>query len=239
MSEKVIELYNRILTLQGKKNSFANGGQIDTTQSTVQSRPTKEEFIQAKRDSVRTAALNNSFNRDYASVPILEYDAQGRPVLGSSCLYTATDNYGKKYKVAGNLQFASNPQRYGFEKIALKDVQPGDLVQAISDLDWQPYHSMLFAGYDENGEPLFNYSNGSSELGDADAIRKNAHYYAGFLDPALIDIYSFIGTPEDNEKWANEYAVRYSRKDLNPVPVVPQINSPVIISSLPPKALIK
>jgi hypothetical protein len=109
-------------------------------------------------------------------------------IEGMSCLYTATDNYGTKYRCSGNQTFKADPKKFGFTRIPNDEVRPGDIVQVLKkDV---PEHAMIFTKYSDNGSPLYNYSNGGS---DENAIRKERHF------PSEQNLtYTFTGLPSDS-----------------------------------------
>lgn len=134
---------------------------------------------------------------------------------GGSCIYTATDNYGKKYRVSGNKTFRANPAKYGFEEINLNDIKPGDIIQDFGPNG--PRHALTFVGYDDTNKALFNYSKGGSNESE---IVKNGHYDFEWdeLEPTVhLDginndklrhtaaAYRFIGTEDDNKLWNENY----------------------------------
>lgn len=121
---------------------------------------------------------------------------------GASCLYTATDNYGKQYRCSGNQTFKANPKNFGFTQIPNSQLQPGDIVQTVPfDI---PTHGMLFVKYSDQGYPLYNYSNGES---NENAIQKERHF------PAKKTLtYTFTGLPSDSAQWKKEYEEIYGYK---------------------------
>lgn len=123
---------------------------------------------------------------------------------GNSCIYTSTDNYGKQYKVASNVEFAKHPNKYGFVKIDTADRKVGDLQQRVVDYNNHPYHMMMLNGVDENGIARFNYSAGGN---DESSIRVNAKY--PLEEGEHIDTYRFVGTSADSVRWTNEYNKLY------------------------------
>lgn len=149
--------------------------------------------------------LEDEYNRGYKQ----------ESIPGATCIYTATDNYGKKYRVAGNKSFRSSPKKYGFEEVNLNDIKEGDIIQDFS-VNGTPTHALTFIGYDNNGEALFNYSSGDYT---EKAIKKNKNYpfYSEYGDPLFLNnednsdlrtyaaAYRFIGTQEDNDLWNSEY----------------------------------
>ena len=137
--------------------------------------------------------------------------------VGNSCLYTSTDNYGKKYRISGNQSFRANPAKYGFKEINLNDIKAGDIIQALAISDKRPNHAMTFVGYDNDGKALFNYSKGGQYKED---IVKNGHYpFSIDYDKPDIHLnrsnadelrhaaaaYRFIGTEDDNKAWEEQY----------------------------------
>jgi hypothetical protein len=148
-------------------------------------------------------------------------------VPGATCIYTATDNYGKKYRVSGNKTFRANPAKYGFEEINLNDIRPGDIIQDFGPNG--PRHTITFVGYDDTNKATFNYSKGGS---DESEIVKNGYYPFEWddMEPTVhLDginnrklqhaaaAYRFIGTKEDNELWNNQYNIerqKYAKKVL-------------------------
>lgn len=136
-------------------------------------------------------------------------------VPGASCIYTATDNYGTKYRVSGNQSFRADPSKYGFAEISLNEVAPGDIIQDFGDKNI-PVHAVTFMGYDKDNEALFNYSRGGADKKD---IRKNSGYYlysSEDLDYLPLNgtnndkfknaaAYRFVGTEDDNKQWDSEY----------------------------------
>ena len=104
----------------------------------------------------------------------------------------------------GNQTFKANPGKYGFKKIATKEVQPGDIVQHVVYPYNKAVHALLYNGKDGTGTPTFNYSDGTHsgwktyrnypELTSKDG---NLDYHA--------DVYRYVGTPQDSLQWTNEW----------------------------------
>lgn len=151
---------------------------------------------------------------------------------GLSCIYTALDNYGKKYRVPGNLSFLADPGKYGFKEISVSDLKPGDLVQHNKN------HAMIFDSYDPDGLPLYNYSRGGDTAQD---IVKRGHYYHGDLTPENgYKVFRFIGNADDNNQWEqeyNNYRREYGRQSVEQLRNVPQLNLPKLIPVPQPPAL--
>lgn len=134
--------------------------------------------------------------QDWLSMPYEKYKK------GASCIYTATDNYGKEYLVSGNKTFASNPQKYGFKKIEKTNMQPGDLVQDVS-LGY-PSHAMIYNGKNESELDTFNYSRGGNSEGD---IVKGGTYKQN----VPLDVFRFVGTAKDSAQYINDYNRIYGK----------------------------
>lgn len=119
-------------------------------------------------------------------------------IIGNNCIYTALDNYGDKYKVSGNLSFLADPSKYGFKEINTEDIKPGDLVQ------YNKSHMMLFDSYDENGLPLYNYSNSRTRTKE-DIQKKHPYERHNIKNNPEYKSFTFIGLPEDIELWNSNY----------------------------------
>lgn len=164
---------------------------------------------------------------------------------GPSCIYTATDNYGEKYRVSGNRSFRANPAKYGFKEINLNDIKPGDIIQDFT-VDNIPKHAITFMGYKDN-KAIFNYSSG----GDSESsIRKNAHYPFEFDDKnPMVHLdgtnnnklkhaaaaYRFIGTEDDNKLWNENYNKErsdWSKQVIEELKQVPAIQLPNRVVSM-------
>lgn len=169
----------------------------------------------------------------------VENETYSPTILGNNCIYTALDNYGKKYKVPGNLSFLVNPGKYGFKEIKTNDIKPGDLVQKI--LTGNHHHMMIFDSYDDSGLPLYNYS--SSQSKTASDIKKKSHYYGENInDNNTYRAFTFIGNAEDNNIWNNDYnqyRKDYSSKVLEELKDVPALPKDFIKTNKKEKLLTK
>lgn len=193
---------------------------------------TEQEWLENINNSINSVklALDQAIKYNHGEEKINEYKkllsqynnelkTGYKPELcaGDSCIYTATDNYGKKYRVSGNQSFRANPAKYGFKEINLNDIKPGDIIQDFSFRDNTPHHAITFIGYDDNNKALFNYSKGGSTEED---IVKNGHY-PFYWDDEIGKVhfdsknndklrhtaaaYRFIGTEDDNKQWEEQY----------------------------------
>jgi hypothetical protein len=180
---------------------FENPHDIEVNEHT-----TWEEYYDFKINKARETAHANSLNRTSPSVPIIGYESDpnsGERITnyGGSCLYTALDNYYKSgygKKVAGNQEFLGDPQSFGFEPLKENEKSlPGYVVQ-IFNIKNVPTHAMIYDSTDGNGD-RFNYSDGGSYN---NAMKKRGYYP---LDGSTIMYYKYVGTPEEQKKWENEY----------------------------------
>lgn len=125
----------------------------------------------------------------------------------------------------GNQTFSNNPKKYGFSLIDTWDVKPGDLVQKVDYGGGVPIpnHAMIYNGVDSNGEPTFNYSDGSMPstilnkiTGKVDTV---GGYGVGKHYPSAVakdkehlwdvKVYKYVGTPQDSAQWTNEWLQKY------------------------------
>ena len=180
-------------------NTYEGGGEVVERRRSGDADVSLEGYKQAKRDSIINAAVNKAIARTHGVTPMIN----GEP--GESCLYTATDNYGRQYRVAGNQTFLANPQNYGFEVNGpVENTRVGDLYQMFdyTKNGLVPTHMTLITGYGNNGEPLVTYSRGDAyEDIYGDDYVKNRNLWQM---PAY-ETYRFIGTPSDNARWENEF----------------------------------
>lgn len=165
---------------------------------------------------------------------------------GPTCIYTATDNYGKQYRVSGNRTFRSDPEKFGFVEIGLNEIKPGDVIQDFSKRDGIPTHAIMFVGYDDKGKALFNYSSGGHDESD---IKKDSYYpfffddYTGMVhfDGVNNDklrhtaaAYRFIGNKKDNINWNNDfvnYRKNYTDAVTKELKQVPKLQLPVFLEN--------
>ena len=149
-------------------------------------------------------ALNNELSNGY----------EEKLIPGAACIYTATDNYGKEYRVASNQEMYRNPEKYGFKRINPEKALPGDILQI--DLT----HAVTFDHLNEDGQVVFNQSKGGRE--DVEVGRVAAsNGFSGFSNA-----YRFVGRDSDNKKWNNEYnqyRKDYGNKVLEELKKVPQL----------------
>ena len=215
--------------MKALQNSLAR---IEPSNPVFENSQSQEEWEQdrlARMDYLVTRLYNAQTDEEAEMLNLgihgVENETYSPTILGNNCIYTALDNYGKKYKVPGNLSFLANPGKYGFKEIKTSDIKPGDLVQKV--LTGNNHHMMIFDSYDDNGLPLYNYS--SSQSKTASDIKKKSHYYGENInDNNTYRAFTFIGNVEDNNIWNNDYnqyRKDYSSKvleELKNVPVLPK-----------------
>ena len=217
-----------LATIQQVYNTFAEGGDLDEDAPAERRKVgdhylTLEQYKELQRDTIRQAAIQKALTRTRGVAPIIN----GQP--GSSCIYTFTDNYGRKYQVAGTQTFAANPEKYGFEVAGpVTSGMEGDMY-LMMDARGVPNHATMITGYDRDGRPLVTYSSGHAAGIHSPMPRERwsnpdetyEHYlerYTRTNSPEAdykknqpvwtspsYETYRFIGTPDDNTKWQSEW----------------------------------
>lgn len=126
-------------------------------------------------------------------------DIKNKRVGFPGCIYNVMSAYGKPH-VTYNPWFAQNHEKEGFIKIDPQDAQEGDVVQVFKDSN--PYHMLMFTGFNENGERTFDWARGAEH----DGMQHNGE----FPDSEGQKVYyRYIGSDKDKESWKNNY---YSKK---------------------------
>ncbi len=180
---------------------------------------TEAEFLEEKRKAAINTAINTALAKTEGVAPILEYDDLGQPVYGESCIYTATDSFGRQYRIAGNKTFNSTLGKNGFVVAGPLDENPqnniGRLYQFFDSRnedgsDLYPSHMGILTGI-KDGNNLITYSRGNA--GNID----NTYYgtegdegpdyriNSSLWESPAYETYKFVGTPEDNKKWLHEF----------------------------------
>lgn len=172
------------------------------------------EYLKEKGDvrdvsSLSSYLSSNRFYKDdytkYAiehinnTLPTIGEEKYSPTVDGKSCMATASGVYCKN--ASGNQTFKATPDKYGFRKIPESEMLPGDLVQYYSSKGI-PEHALIFDSLDEDGKPLYNYSNGGN---DPQSIKIRGRYPTGKKD-----VYRFVGDSADSTKWRQEYRNKYA-----------------------------
>lgn len=78
----------------------------------------------------------------------------------SNCINTITSFFDPNNTASSNEAFTDNPGFYGFKEISEADRKEGD-VAVLFDGN-HPYHGTIINGFDSKGNPMLNYSNGST-----------------------------------------------------------------------------
>ena len=224
-------------TIEEVYNTFAEGGDLEEPaerRKVGDHYLTLEQYKELQRDTIRQAAVQKALTRNKGVAPIID----GQPA--SSCIYTFTDNYGRKYQVAGTQTFAANPEKYGFEVAGpVKEGMEGNMYLQLNEFG-VPYHATMITGYTDKGEPLLTYSSGHAGGSPGGPIPRESwnspdetyeHYlerYNRTNSPEAdyhkntkvwrspqYETYRFIGTPDDNIAWEEQY----NQYQAAPVPV--------------------
>ena len=211
-SPSLSSLEENTFNMQPQAPVYAGGGnKVPERRKVGDHYLTLEQYKELQRDTIRQAALQKALTRTSGVAPIIN----GKP--DSSCIYTFTDNYGKKYQVAGTQTFAANPQKYGFEVAGPVDRGMEGNMYLMLDENGRPHHANMITGYDAEGNPLVTYSQGHAGVNPPEKdYHKNRPlwYHPGY------ETYRFIGTPDDNALWEQQF------NELQPAPTqvgVPQI----------------
>lgn len=169
-----------------------------------------QEMIDEHKDQVDSDVVE-FWNNKLESVQNQKYQ---KCIPGANCIYTATDNYsqdGIDRRVASNKIFQANPQKYGFQQIEESQLRPGDLVQVLDIKGLFPEHAMIYNRTDEFGNRRYNYSQGHLENTPEQAhpIVKDGLY------PTMNEsFYTFVGTPDDQRRWSEEYINKFITPNL-------------------------
>lgn len=156
-----------------------------------------EEYQQLQAQAIRETAVKKALTRTEGVAPVVD----GKPA--SSCIYTFTDNYGRKYQVAGTQAFAANPEKYGFEVAGPVARGMEGNMYLMLDENGKPYHANMITGYDAAGNPLVTYSQGHAGVNPPEKDyhkNKPLYYHPGY------ETYKFVGTPEDKARWKEEWS---------------------------------
>lgn len=191
----------------------------------------KEEFDRQRQTEIDRLLEMTEGDPDYLSQLDYWKNLTWNPLVeGYSCIYTFTDNYGPQYRCPSNYKFANmSDEDRAFIKIPLSDIRPGDGI-----MDGQS-HMLMFDSFDENdGLPLYNYSDGYS---GPSSIKIKGKYTWEQLDPRYHSAYRFVGNKEDNERWNAEYD-QYRRNYINALNAtlrnLPIFNLPQPVLEAPP-----
>ena len=170
---------------------------------------TLEAYKEIQRQAIRDAAIRKAVTRTEGIAPIIN----GKP--GQSCIYTATDNYGRKYRVAGNQTFAANPEKYGFiVNGPVENARPGDLYQLINEKG-VPDHMNMITGNDDKKGLLVSYSSGYA--GFPNMNRGDYKVNVPLWNKSGYETYRFVGTPADNARWSQEWESLQGYPRISPI----------------------
>lgn len=150
----------------GKRIKAQDGTKRNNSDLTVE----EEEYINAKRNEIINSALAMSENENYEGVAPYIVTENGNPYAGLSCIYSASNLFGKNHRVSSNWDLHRNPSKYGFTIVDNKNIKKGDIIQYWDNLN-EPNHSVFVSGFDDNNYPLIDYSNGSAPMSEKDFNR--------------------------------------------------------------------
>ena len=251
---------------------FYQGGDEETAQPEYRmyngTALTLEEYKELQRQAATNLAVKKALERDRGVAPIIN----GQP--DSSCLYTATDNFGNKYRAASNPLFFKDPKKFGFEVAGPMSENPeenvGRLYQQIDETG-RPFHMNFITGVGNDGKNKVTYSRGHAgntpmtrkewnkrEVADIERMTKMATSFGKKYDPSRrqtydeyykqalesyntdyvknknlwdsygYETYRFVGKPEDNTAWEEQYnALPSALSRINGIKVQPYINNRV------------
>ena len=191
--------------LYGAKEAFDNQNRAELYQ---QLHPTLQEggilsyedFLNNKRQEIIYNAIMKANTRE------LPYTK-----VSPNCIATATDNFGGPVAIS-NIEFAQNPGKYGFKEVpydTFDNLPDGALIQDhnIEGNPNVPGHMVMLVGRTEDGTPLYSWSSGKTDSRSMHGA--NPHY--PFVKPGKAFV--FIGTPEQNAQWQQEYEFKHPRKE--------------------------
>lgn len=227
-----------LATIQQVYNTFAEGGDLGEAEPPAERRKyedkavTLEAYKEIQRQAIRDAAVRKALTRTTGIAPMVN----GEPA--ASCLYTATDNFGKKYRVAYNPELMTNPEKYGWEVAGPLTQDMLGYLYIMSNKNGIWDHGNLITGYDDNGNALISYSQGHAGGKPAptrqewEEVAKTQMAFSGthetyeeyvnrmakinspendykrnkpIWETPGYETLRFIGTPEDNARWEEEF----------------------------------
>ena len=85
------------------------------------------------------SAYNYAKEINSPDLPAWEYGMRTNSLPGATCINTITDKYGRP--IASNVDLAKNYKKYGYKKVNMKEMEPGDIVQL--SMNDTPFHAMM------------------------------------------------------------------------------------------------
>lgn len=191
-----------------------NGNYVNYTGS-ESSRPTLQEFLEARSEGARVRAVNNMLNTEHPVVPavpskLARYAIRlGAPESSAiklfgyansphTCIATTTSQFDDpEAYVPGNITFDTN--RTGFIQVGDYDYLPGDLINLYEN--GTPYHSTMVTGIEGSPNepyalsPVLTYSNGGIDRDGNLSMRYNKNNLYDDGDETTPD----FGVEQDNQ----------------------------------------
>jgi hypothetical protein len=168
----------------------------------------------------------NNFNPYYCSTRSCEIErAAGVTIPGDVTINKVNYPAGSAEPIIpGTQQWVSNAEKLGYGRIDPKDQQPGDRVFGLTEAGdpGSAFHSLIYAGTDENGNPVYY-----NDHGRGDSYSKDPSYWRGGLDANFSTpqaAYRYHGNMPALEQQMNEYEQALSgipMSKIKPRPIEP------------------
>lgn len=155
----------------------------------------------------------------------------GKEETPLTCIYTTTSQYGDEgAKVPGNITFKNNPRKYGFEPIPMNidSIGKGDLIQFAPSKKKDPIHAGMVTGtykdeFNDRELPTLTYSRGGTGIttqtdeGNKPTMVHNRPWgeIVEKKDYRYPTAYRYIGSPQKQQEWTNEYNTKYGTQRSN------------------------
>lgn len=132
---KMVSDYKDWLNHADKRTFDAVMKMKNTTEPTV---PYIKISTPEQREALESA-YNYAKEINSPDLPAWEYGMKTNSLPGATCINTITDKYGRP--IASNVDLAKNYKKYGYKKVNMKEMEPGDIVQL--SMNDTPFHSMM------------------------------------------------------------------------------------------------
>ena len=155
----------------------------------------------------------------------------GKEETPLTCIYTTTNQYGDEgAKVPGNITFKNNPRKYGFEPIPMNidSIGKGDLIQFAPSKKNDPIHAGMVTGtykdeFNDRELPTLTYSRGGTGIttqtdeGTKPTMVHNRPWgeIVEKKDYRYPTAYRYVGSPQKQQEWTNEYNNKYGTQRSN------------------------
>lgn len=132
---KMVSDYKDWLNHADKRTFDAVMKMKNTTEPTV---PYIKISTPEQREALESA-YNYAKETNSPELPAWEYGMRTNSLPGATCINTITDKYGRP--IASNVDLAKNYKKYGYKKVNMKEMEPGDIVQL--SMNDTPFHAMM------------------------------------------------------------------------------------------------